>query len=211
MGIPHSFLLTEKENVMDNLSLAIEQALERVRVLGILKAGNFYYLDEKNKVQHVYKCINPDAYAFNTGAILFRAAFGDEKHYGVCDEVRDTSKLFTANWENYHKLKEKYPDLEFQKPVPDQDFDSNPFDRVLKQKLEANNLVAEPVAIGSFKIPSLEGGFVVQYANNEHLQLTIERLNRRRLNARTMGDDITEKQYYSLLHVVKWLNHVLHT
>lgn len=196
---------------MDNLSLAIEQALERVRVLGILKAGNFYYLDERNKVQHVYKCINPDAYAFGTGAILFRPAFGDEKHYGVCDEVRDTSKLFTANWENYHKLKEKYPDLEFQKPVPDQDFDSNPFDRVLKQKLEANNLVAEPVAIGSFKIPSLEGGFVVQYANNEHLQLTIERLNRRRLNARTMGDDITEKQYYSLLHVVKWLNHVLHT
>ena len=196
---------------MDNLSLAIEQALERVRVLGILKAGNFYYLDEKNKVQHVYKCINPDAYAFGTGAILFRATFGDEKHYGICDEVRDTSKLFTANFENYHKLKEKYPDLEFQNPVPAQDFDSNPFERVLKKKLEAYNLVAEPVAIGSFKIPSLEGGFVVQYANNEHLQLTIERLNRRRLNARTMGDDITEKQYYSLLHVVKWLNHVLHT
>ena len=71
--------------------------------------------------------------------------------------------------------------------------------------------MAEPVAIGSFKIPSLEEGFVVQYANNEHLQLTIERLNRRRLKARTAGDDITEKQYYSLLHVVKWLNHVLNT
>lgn len=196
---------------MDNLSLAIEQALERVRVLSILKAGNFYYLDEKNKTQHVYKCINPDAYAFNNGAILFRAAFADEKHYGICDEVRDTSKLYTANFENYYKLKEKYPDLEFKKPVPDQDFDSNPFERVLKKKLEAYNLVAEPVAIGSFKIPSLEEGFVVQYANNEHLQLTIERLNRRRLNARTMGDDNTEKQYYSLLHVVKWLNHVLHT
>ena len=196
---------------MDNLSLAIEQALERVRVLSILKAGNFYYLDEKNKTQHVYKCINPDAYAFSNGAILFRAAFGDEKHYGICDEVRDTSKLFTANFENYHKLKEKYPDLEFKKPVPDQDFDSNPFERVLKKKLEAYNLVAEPVAIGSFKIPSLEEGFVVQYANNEHLQLTIERLNRRRLKARTAGDDITEKQYYSLLHVVKWLNHVLNT
>lgn len=196
---------------MDNLSLAIEQALERVRVLSILKAGNFYYLDEKNKTQHVYKCINPDAYAFNNGAILFRAAFADEKHYGICDEVRDTSKLYTANFENYHKLKEKYPDLEFKKPVPDQFFDSNPFERVLKKKLEAYNLVAEPVAIGSFKIPSLEDGFVVQYVNNEHLQLTIERLNRRRLIARTMGDYITEKQYYSLLRVVKWLNHVLHT
>lgn len=68
---------------MDNLSLAIEQALERVRVLSILKAGNFYYLDEKNKGQHVYKCINPDAYAFGNGPILFRAAFGDEKHYGI--------------------------------------------------------------------------------------------------------------------------------
>lgn len=196
---------------MDNLSLAIEQALERVRVLGILKAGNFYYLDEKNKAQHVYKCINPDAYAFGTGAILFRAAFSDEKHYGICDEVRDTSKLFTANWENYHKLKEKYPDLEFQKPVPDQDFDSNPFDRMLKQKLELYNLVAEPVAIGSFKIPSLEGGFVVQYANSEHMQLTVERLNRRKLKAKTMGDDNTEKQYYSLLHVVKWINNALYS
>lgn len=195
---------------MDNLSLAIEQALERVRVLSILKAGNFYYLDEKNKTQHVYKCINPDAYAFNNGAILFRAAFADEKHYGICDEVRDTSKLYTANFENYYKLKEKYPDLEFKKPVPDQDFDSNPFERVLKKKLEAYNLVAEPVAIGSFKIPSLEEGFVVQYANNEHLQLTIERLNRRRLKAREIGDNDTEKQYYSLLHVVKWLKHALY-
>ena len=195
---------------MDNLSLAIEQALERVRVLSILKAGNFYYLDEKNKGQHVYKCINPDAYAFGNDPILFRAAFGDEKHYGICDEVRDTSKLFTANFENYHKLKEKYPDLEFKKPVPEQDFDSNPFDRMLKQKLELYNLVAEPVAIGSFKIPSLEGGFVVQYANSEHMQLTVERLNRRRLKARTMEDDITEKQYYSLLHVVKWINNALY-
>ena len=115
MGHSPFFFTTVKENVMDNLSLAIEQALERVRVLSILKAGNFYYLDEKNKTQHVYKCINPDAYAFSNGAILFRAAFADEKHYGICDEVRDTSKLYTANFENYHKLKEKYPDLEFKK------------------------------------------------------------------------------------------------
>lgn len=195
---------------MDNLSLAIEQALERVRVLSILKAGNFYYLDERNKEQYVYKCINPDAYAFSNGAILFRSAFSDEKHYGICDEVRDTSKLYSANFENYHKLKEKYPDLEFQKPVPVQDFDSNPFDRMLKQKLELYNLVAEPVAIGSFKIPSLEGGFVVQYANSEQLQLTVERLNRRRLKAKTVGDNDTEKQYYSLLHVVKWINNALY-
>ena len=38
MGLSPFFFTTVKENVMDNLSLAIEQALERVRVLSILKS-----------------------------------------------------------------------------------------------------------------------------------------------------------------------------
>lgn len=196
---------------MDNLSLAIEHALERGRTLSILKAGNFYYLDEQTELQRVFRCVNPDAYAFGTGPILYTPAFSEEKHYGGYSEVKDTSKMYTANFTIYHLLIEKYPNLTFEEPFEKLKLDSTPFGRALQKRLEDNSLEVEPVGIAQFKVPALEGGFLVQYGDIEGIKLTIERINRRRLHARTLGHTETEQKYYSLLNVVKWLEHVVHS